>query len=294
MCCSLSPCEPAFMAVRQLANVCCKGQWEMRTQEWWWVSVQWRDKRVWISHRFTPPCSVVFYWQLPRTQQQKAATHIMGCLRYVWWKRKREKRRIGWKDKDGKCVYGCKRRWNGLEEVEGDGAPDSSGISHTINSVCRGKVAMVTPLYIPYTKVSMVTGAFARHFGVPRTHSIAHCWVAARMLGILQRPSCHSHITFPWEPTPVACCEVVMETAHGQVAEDKWGDVRVSRRRLKRPVLYLQRWVSEALTQTLVVCHALMQLQTRAYDRCHAFDALLGSWDIPSHNSPDTFPAHMP
>ncbi|KAI2663301.1 Kalirin [Labeo rohita] len=97
------------------------------------------------------------------------------------------------------------------------------------------------PLYIPYTKVSMVTGPSLVTLGLPLTHSVARFWVAARRLGILQRPSCHSHITFPWEPTPVAHCEVVMETAHGQVAEDKWGDVRVSGRRLKRPVLYLRR-----------------------------------------------------
>lgn len=50
------------------------------------------------------------------------------------------------------------------------------------------------------------------------------------MLALLQR---HSHITFPWEPTPVDRCRVPMETACGQVAEDKWGDVRVSGWRLK-------------------------------------------------------------
>lgn len=53
-----------------------------------------------------------------------------------------------------------------MEGVEGDGALYSSGISRIINSVCRGEVAMETPPYIPYTKVSMATGAFARHFGV--------------------------------------------------------------------------------------------------------------------------------
>lgn len=94
-------------------------------------------------------------------------------------------------------------------------------------TLCSGvRLLWKPPLYIPYTKVSMVTGPSLVTLGLPRTHSINHCWVAARRLRILQRPFCHSHITFPWEPTPVAYCEVVMETAYGQVAEDKWGDVR--------------------------------------------------------------------
>lgn len=169
----------------------------------------------------------------------------MGCLRYVWWKR-----RIGRKDKDGKCVYDSKSWWNGLERVEGDRAPYSSGISHIINSVCKGEVAMETPLTSPILRFPWWRGPSLVTLGLPRTHSIAHCWVAARMLGILQRPSCHSHITFPWEQTLVARCEVAMETAHGQVAENKWGDVRVSRRRLKRPVLYLQRRVCLSCTYT--------------------------------------------
>lgn len=43
----------------------------------------------------------------------------------------------------------------------------------------------------------------------------------------------HSRIAFPWEPPPVDRYRVPMEMACGQVAEDKWGDVRVSGWRLK-------------------------------------------------------------
>lgn len=117
-----------------------------------------------------------------------------------------------------------------------------------------GRLLWKPPLTSPIPRFPWRRGPSLVTLGLPRTHSIAHCWVAARMLGILQRPSCHSHITFPWEPTLVARCEVAMETAHGQVAEDKWGDVRVSRRRLKRPVLYLQRRVCLSCTYTDAGC----------------------------------------
>lgn len=56
------------------------------------------------------------------------------------------------------------------------------------------------PLYIPYTEVSMVTGPSLVTLGLP--------W----RLRILQRPSCHSRITFPLEPSPAARCEAVLET----------------------------------------------------------------------------------
>ncbi len=105
-------------------------------------------------------------------------------------------RGLGGRDKDGKCVHDSQWRWNELEGAEGeDGAPYGSGISPTINSVCRGEVAMETPLYIPHTEVSMVTGPSRVTLGLPRR------------LGIMQRPSCHSRITFP-----AARCKAVLET----------------------------------------------------------------------------------
>lgn len=192
---------------------------------------------------------------------------------------------LGGKDKDGKCVHDSKWRWNGLEGAE---ELHTALGSLVLLTLCAGvRLLWKPPLYIPYTKVSMVTGPSLVTLGLPLTHSVARFWVAARRLGILQRPSCHSHITFPWEPTPVAHCEVVMETAHGQVAEDKWGDVRVSGRRLKRPVLYLRR--GAFVRQTPVVCHTLMQLQTRegTYDGCRSagqlgrFITRLPVWHVP-------------
>ncbi len=71
------------------------------------------------------------------------------------------------KNKDGKCVHDSQWRWNGLEGAEGeDGAPYSSGICHTINSVCRGEVAMETPPLHPIYWGFHGDGAFTRHFGV--------------------------------------------------------------------------------------------------------------------------------
>lgn len=154
------------------------------------------------------------------------------------------------------------------------------------------------PPYIPYTKVSMPTGRSLVTLGCPRTHSTARCRADARMFQDTAGAVLSLTHHLPLGAASRARCGVAMETARGQVAEDKWGDVRVSRKRLKRLVLFPQTGVSvsHALTLTLDVCHALMRLQERkhTHDGCRSTGQLGHSiirspvWHVPCSHATES------
>lgn len=104
------------------------------------------------------------------------------------------------KDKDGKCVHDSEGEMDLKERREKTELRTALGSVILLTLYAGVRLLWKPPLYIPYTEVSMVTGPLLVTLGLP--------W----RLGILQRPSCHSRITFPLEPSPAARCEAVLET----------------------------------------------------------------------------------